>query len=268
MSDARELYLSRARLRRDVPAAALRRLLVADDADERTAATHHLVWTLFADAPDRARDFLWREAEPGLFYLLSERPPIDHHGLFHVDPPKPFAPALTAGDRLTFSLRANATVARQATGKPRAKDGRVRGGRSDVVMDALHAASGVQRAESRRGVLDAVAHAWLTRQGERHGFALDPRTGPAHATAAVDDDLDGGDADDGVSGGVRATGYRVLRVDRGAGRARLQLGVLDLEGALTVRDPKLFVAALGQGFGRAKAFGCGLMLVRRAPARR
>lgn len=256
------MYLSRARLRRDVPAAALRRLLVADDPAPRTAAAHLLVWTLFADSPDRRRDFLWREAEPGLFYLLSSRPPEDHHGLFAVDPPKVFAPALAAGDRLAFVLRANATVARQAVGKPRARDGRVRGGRCDVVMDALRAADG-ERPGARRQVLDGAAHAWLTGQGERHGFALDPLP---RAGRAPDGDDDAEDGEDEPAGHFRAAGYRVLRVDRGARGGRLQLGVLDVEGVLTVRDPGVFVAALGAGFGRAKAFGCGLMLVRRAPA--
>ncbi len=255
------LYLSRARLRRDVPAVALRHLLVADDASARTATTHRLVWTLFADAPDRERDFLWREAEPGLFYLLSRRPPDDHHRLFHLDPPKPFAPEFAEGDRLAFALRANATVARHAEGKPRAKDGRVRGGRCDVVMDALHGTAAGGRAESRLTVLDGVAHAWLGRQGERSGFVLDPLVPPVRGDAEDCDDV-------GLArrGGFSVAGYRVLRVDRGARQARMQLGMLDVEGVLTVRDPTAFVDALGRGFGRAKAFGCGLMLVRRAPA--
>jgi CRISPR system Cascade subunit CasE len=60
-------------------------------------------------------------------------------------------------------------------------------------------------------------------------------------------------------------GYRVMRLERGRGKARdIELGVLDLEGTLEVCDPQAFVAALGHGFGRGKAFGCGLMLIRRA----
>jgi CRISPR system Cascade subunit CasE len=41
-------------------------------------------------------------------------------------------------------------------------------------------------------------------------------------------------------------------------------GVLDFAGLIEVADPSVFVARLGQGFGKAKAFGCGLMLIRRA----
>lgn len=249
MSDA---YLSRVWLRRDAPVAALRRLLVPDEPGARTAAAHRLVWTLFADDPDRDRDFLWREGEPGSFYLLSARPPEDRHGLFRVDPPKPFAPTLAPGDRLAFVLRANATVARKAAGKA-AANGRTRGGRCDVVMDALHGVPEGDRARRRAELLDPVAREWMVRQGEAHGFAPDL---PPHDADAEDDAA--------AHGWTRASGYRVLQVDRGPRTPPMRAGVLDIEGTLTVRDPARFLAAVGRGFGRARAFGCGLMLVRRA----
>lgn len=250
---APSMYLSRVRLRRDVPAAALRAVLAPDGAAERAATTHRLVWTLFADSPDRERDFLWREADAGQFYCLSSRPPADHHRLFDVDPPKPFTPELSPGDRLAFALRVNATVARG--GRP-PRDGApgVRGRPSDIVMDALHRQPDASRAEARQRLLVPVAHSWLARQGETHGFALPPLPPPRTA-----DDPD--DVDDGP---FRVKGYQVLSIDRGRGARPLRAGVLDLEGVLEVRHPATFVAALGHGFGRAKAFGCGLMLVRRA----
>ncbi|WP_243641924.1 type I-E CRISPR-associated protein Cas6/Cse3/CasE [Rhodovulum steppense] len=43
-----------------------------------------------------------------------------------------------------------------------------------------------------------------------------------------------------------------------------QFGILDLEGRIEVTDPEALLARLARGFGRAKAFGCGLMLIRRA----
>ena len=64
----------------------------------------------------------------------------------------------------------------------------------------------------------------------------------------------------------RVRGYRVLTIDRGRRARPLRAGVLDLEGLLEIRDPERFLAALAQGFGRAKAFGCGLMLIRRVRA--
>ena len=43
----------------------------------------------------------------------------------------------------------------------------------------------------------------------------------------------------------------------------LQFTTVDFSGQLTVTDPLAFVAALGAGIGHAKAFGCGLLLIRR-----
>ena len=48
------------------------------------------------------------------------------------------------------------------------------------------------------------------------------------------------------------------------GLAPIRFSVLDFTGVLEVRDPAAFLAAIARGFGRAKAFGCGLMLIRRA----
>jgi CRISPR system Cascade subunit CasE len=236
------LLLSRARLRRDVPAAALWHELAPDDDDRRMQASHRLVWTLFADAADRTRDFLWREADPGTFFLLSNRAPEDRHNLFEIDPPKEFAPQLRAGDALRFSLRANATVAR----KPQSATGeRTRGKPSDVVMDALYRLpKGRERAEARRDAISAAGHAWLSARGAKNGFRL----------LEVD-------AQSGASVSC-VTGYRVMRLDDR--NERMHIGILDYDGVLVVEDPSRFTDAIAQGFGRAKAFGCGLMLVRRA----
>lgn len=234
------LYFTRATLRRHAPASALRALLLPSDDGRRAGAGHKLVWTLFADAPDRERDFLWREADEGVFYLLSRRTPEDRLGLFELDPPKPFAPAFRAGDRLAFALRANATVARGGgVGK--------RGKPCDVVMDAIRSTPAGARAEARARAVESEGARWLHAQGERHGFA---------AVAS----LDGGAEREGRAA-VRVTSYRTLRVEHAGPAARI--GVLDLEGELEVRDPAAFSSALANGFGRAKAFGCGLMLVRR-----
>lgn len=42
----------------------------------------------------------------------------------------------------------------------------------------------------------------------------------------------------------------------------MKIGVLDFDGVIDVVDPERFREAIGEGFGRAKAFGCGLMLLR------
>ena len=157
------LYLSRARLRRDASVKTLLPLLLGDGRNDGGAQQpgHHLVWSLFADAPDRRRDFLWREMERGTFLMLSVRKPQDRHALFDIDEPKLFAPALAPGDRLRFSLRANPVVRR------RRDPAHLRSAKHDVVMDALRTRSSGERAETP-SVRDTGA-----------GFRMAPTTGQA-----------------------------------------------------------------------------------------
>lgn len=225
-------YFSQVRLKRDASLRALLPLLLGDDGGSRHPG-HHLVWSLFAGDSSGQRDFLWREEERrGGFLILSERIPCDRHSLFDIREPKPFAPALAEGDRLRFSLRANPVVRR----RPPA------GGRSvkhDVVMDALCEHPSGERAEHRFDAMRERGFAWLERQGANAGFSV-------------------ADAD------VRIDGYRQHRVSRKAGEKAMAFSTLDFEGILSVRDPTVFLAGIVRGFGAAKAYGCGLMLIRRA----
>jgi CRISPR system Cascade subunit CasE len=225
-----ELWLSRARLRHDTGAtAALVRLLVPEGQGARVAAAHRLVWALFADAPDRERDFLWREEAPGRFMTLSARPPQAMPDLFDVQS-KPFEPVLAAGDRLSFALCANAVVSRALAPGQRGKP-------HDVVMNALHTLPKDQRAGARLGAVAEAGRAWFARQGQAHGFA--------------------------PVGDVGVDGYEAVRIPRDKGEDA-RFGRLDFTGLLQVTDPAKFLAKLNAGFGRARAFGCGLMLIRRA----
>ena len=102
-------YLTRAQLRRDAPVSALLPILMPDGSAKATG--HHLVWSLYADSEERRRDFLYRQAGDGSFYVLSARPPSDNL-LFDIAS-RPFEPMLKAGDRLSFQLRANPVVRRK-----------------------------------------------------------------------------------------------------------------------------------------------------------
>lgn len=234
-------HLSRVRLRQDVPAAALAPVLLPEDEDARVDHAHRLLWTLFADGPDRRRDFLWREVgERGLapgrsaFFVLSPRRPSDHHDLFKVET-KPFEPRFAAGDRLAFSLRANPVVTRKnpKSGRPQ---------RHDVVMDHLRAVPSGERGQRRIAAMTEAGAVWLRAQGKRYGFRL-----------VSDREL-------------RVDGYDQLRLRRGRGRGSpVTLSRLDLDGVIEVVESESFLAALLRGFGKGKAFGCGLMLIRRVP---
>ncbi|MEP6835385.1 MAG: type I-E CRISPR-associated protein Cas6/Cse3/CasE [Gemmatimonas sp.] len=212
----------------------LRALADSVGKSERAVASHHIVWKLFGDTAERRRDFLWREHTPGQFYLLSDRPPADNIGLFELQAPKVYAPNVEAGDTFDFEVRVNATIARK-------KPGEKRGKRADVVMNALHdsmqhSTHDDDRAAVRSSLIDRVAGEWLERQGVTHGFTVR---------------------------GVSVQGYSVVRLDRGRRNERASLGVLDLKGSLQVDAAEEFLSMLVGGLGRGRAFGCGLMMIRR-----
>lgn len=221
-------YLSKATLRADASVNALADILLPKDADRRVVTAHKLLWVLFADAAGRKRDFLWREVEPGHFLILSAREPCDSHNLFEIQS-KSFAPVLAAGDELGFSLRANPTVALMAE-----KDAKGRGKRADVVMHAIKDAVGDARAEARALAVQTAGAAWLESQGGKHGFEIER---------------------------VTADRYNLLAPPHR--RDPMRIATLDFDGLLRVTDPAAFVAMLTHGLGRAKAYGCGLMLIRR-----
>ena len=184
---------------------------------------------------ERKRDFLWRHDGRGRFYTLSSRPP-QSNGLFNPPETKVFNPVLRPGDRLQFTLRANATKDRAAVSRMEKSARRGKSRRVDVVMDLLRTApEGGKRAAIRDHTAQAAAEAWMNRQGTARGF--EPRR-------------------------TLVEGYSTIEL----GRRRRQgatFGILDLTGVLVVTDPDAFLAALAAGIGRAKAWGCGLMLIRR-----
>lgn len=237
------LFLSRAALRRDAPVAALAPILLPKDGNARVNTTHRLIWSLFADGPERSRDFLWRDESGGggrlgqRFYILSARPPEDRLGLFEIETRR-FEPVLGVGDRLRFCLRANPVVAAKQPGAKRGK-------RVDPVARELAKLPREKRAEHRHETTMQTGCAWLAAQGASAGFVLpaDPATGRPR---------------------VKVDGADWRMVPRGKGRSPMSFGVLDFEGELELTDPAAFLAALPRGFGKAKAFGCGLMLIRRA----
>jgi CRISPR system Cascade subunit CasE len=226
-----DLFLSRISLRADLSVATLAPILFDSVGRHRSEASRRLVWTLFADREDRKRDFLWREDDVRRFYVLSSRLPKDRHELFTVET-KAFKPALSPGNRLVFSLRANATI-----GRPRG-DSKRAGKRDDVVMAVLNAIPAHDRAEVRKEIIQHEGLAWLRRQGVAAGFDFD-------------------------EGNVAVHGYEPLTI-RDNAKDTINLSVIEFDGMLTVREPDIFLVKVARGFGRGKAFGLGLMLLRRA----
>jgi CRISPR system Cascade subunit CasE len=226
------LFFSRATLKSDPAIEALAPLLMPADGSAKLQADHRLVWSLFSGDQTAKRDFLFRRKNPGAnanraqFLILSKRPPLTDSALFDVET-KHFAPALAAGDRLGFSLYANPAINRIHR-----IEGRKVTQRHDVVMDALSNIPPAERAERRPGAIMTAGLAWLEQQGIKAGFAI-------------------------------ADAEQTLKIDRDGRKRPIRISVLTFDGFITLKDPEIFLRELPEGFGRARAFGCGLMLIRR-----
>jgi CRISPR system Cascade subunit CasE len=241
-----ELFLSRARLKPGHER--LGPILFPDNPAARMGASHRLVWAMFPREL-KQRPFLYRENAPSHavapaaraeLMILSRMAPTDAEGLFDIDT-KLFAPVLQAGQALRFSLRANPTAQKSVTDV----EGKRKSQRYDVVMAALKDVErGAARIEARPQKIQQAGLDWLRRQGDRAGFRLP-------------------DAEE-----VRIDGYEQFDVDpenRRATRGRRAVhSRLEFEGLLEVTEPEAFLRQLAEGFGRARAFGHGLMLIRRA----
>ncbi len=198
---------------------------------------HQHLWRLFEVDPDAKRDFLFRREQPSggfpHFYLLSDRQPQHDEGVWRIET-KEYRPVIRNGQRLSFTLRANPVVTR------RGENGRQQ--RHDVVMDLKHRTGYQKLPKSERSslacLIEEAGQAWLRARAETNGFSF-------------------------ASGELRVDGYdQHQALKKGHGNP-IRYSTLDYVGLLTVEDVDLFQQALIHGIGSAKAFGCGLLLVRR-----
>ena len=194
---------------------------------------HQLIWNLFADHPDRQRDFIYRhEAVNGwpTFYTVSKREPVDTTGMWEILP-KEYNPQLLTGQRLGFTLCANPIRSR------RDENGRQQ--RHDVVMEEKLKFKKEGKNFDLQDIVQEIGLHWLEERAASHGFSISPK-------------------------GVRVDGYQQHKLFKGKGNKPITFSTLDFNGILTVTDPKVFAEkCLFDGIGPAKGFGCGLILVRR-----
>jgi CRISPR system Cascade subunit CasE len=212
-----------------------------DAAHERASGPyleHQWLWRLFTAPEGTTRDFLYRRRDledMPQFYVLSKRPAQQQSTAWDIQT-RNYAPKLEAGARLRFDLRANPVVTHAHDGKSR---------RHDVVMQEktrLLRERGLARWQDWQGedkpllykLVRETCKTWLKSRGARLGFEIDEES-------------------------LSVDGYQQHAEKNG----RLRFSMVDFSGELTVSDPTAFDVALREGIGHAKAFGCGLLLVRR-----
>ena len=257
------MYLSKIALNPSIAQKSQLGLILKD----RSYGMHRLLWDLF----EQGERFLFREESQReqlsaprnlpLYYVLSKSEP-KHDSLIFTIESKQFQPCLSDGDQLAFRLRANPTVSKPLEGKKNSV-------RHDVVMNAQ--SEWLKKANESRGLsidgkkgelkkrllthqdsvdtkgmkyldealkneMDNAAKHWLSSRGENMGFVLSGKS-------------------------LQASSYRWNALPEKGRHAGFSS--MDYEGILTVSDPDRFIEQLYTGFGPAKAFGCGLMLIRR-----
>lgn len=264
---------------------------------------HQLIFDLFPGKKERTflfREEIAGEQIPHyrgargepIYYIVSQSEPTNGNPLFVVES-KPYEPRFRVGDRLAFKLRANPTIARKGAGKKNSV-------RHDVVMDAqyhqlreLARDAGVDDSGEKSDLKKQVLASWLTSQHPDFGIKLErilddneryrelkeqilPPSKKLNLALKASSDLalERWLTERGTTKGFslvrderrkrlkfQAEGYRwhaLSRKGRSAG-----FSSVDFEGEIEVTDPTRFIEALFTGIGPAKAFGCGLMMVRR-----
>jgi CRISPR system Cascade subunit CasE len=223
-------YLSRIRLKPGLDLAQLAKVLPSD-----AYAEHRLIWQWFGEDAE-ARDFLFRREQQDhwpVFYVLSRREPIDKKNLWNIET-RAFAPNLASGERLAFALRANPVRVRKISDDPAIKTRR----RDDVVADLKkHRYSNPEQRPPLASIVQEAGEPWLVERGAKFGFEIES---------------------------VHVDGYRQQRLYKPGTAKPIMLSTLEFTGTLRILDAGQFVEGLFQGIGPAKAFGCGLLLVRRA----
>jgi len=288
------MYFSRVRIRPGNKALTI----LAEKLKHDSYAGHRILWTLFPDHAERT--FLFREeiareqlgpapAARGapVYYVVSQTPPVpDNDGLFIVET-KPYKPQLHVGQRLVFDCRVNPVVCRQGKKhdvamdaqrqfllswveafqlkpslpvKPEKSDYKnlllARGGEAldrrlvELLASDTRYAERLQHIASLadklewaiKAQVDAALEDWLKRQGERLGFEI-----------VLDDD--------GLSK-LQNSAYLWHPLPKKGDKPGFS--AVDFCGELEVTDAEKFQQAVFHGIGRAKAFGCGLLLLARA----
>lgn len=195
--------------------------------DRGLGGEHRLVWSLFSQGQGAKRDFLFRRSNNDGWLVLSQREPIDHHNIWHIET-KSFQPTFHEGQKLAFRLRANPRISSRSECGRRVKHDHIQNVR---MMSRAVDGSIPSVAE----ILPSASHGWISRQGERSGFSV-----------ALDQ--------------MVADCYVQQRFPRNSGGV-VSFRSLDYRGILTVTDVDAFINAVHAGFGGSRAYGFGMMLV-------
>lgn len=205
-------------------------------------AVHQWLWQFFPNSEEQSRDFIFRRhalEQIPRFYVVSQRPPTVFSEAWHVQS-RSYDPQLLEGQRLSFQLCANPVVTK--------KNDAGKSQRHDVVIQAKK-----QLLTERGFNAEAKWKEWPTEDGKPLLYELVQKSCIGWLQSRA--------SSNGFT--VVAASVDAYQQNR-AGKRDIRFSTVDFSGELVVTNPELFQQALFNGLGHAKAFGCGLLLVKRA----
>jgi CRISPR system Cascade subunit CasE len=218
---------------------------------------HRTLWRLFPNSRDRC--FLFRELQakqPGIsrrFAVLSQQiPDLSAATAIGLQcQTKLFAPSLSIGQALRFETRLSVSISKAL---PAVNGVRPRGIKVDPVGAAISAAPVNEHARVRSEWISGsqkqpalLLSEWLKPRLSQHGLCLDLQ-GSRVMTYEPNITL----------------GNKVSRDGRDpkSQAHALYASLADVQGIVTIEDPKAAWNGISTGIGRGKALGCGLFLIK------
>lgn len=194
---------------------------------------HQFIWGLFPKSirkNKQSADFIYKIevlADTPIIHLVSKHPPMEKINRWQVTI-EPWQWDIQAGELLQFSLRINPVVT-------------IQGKRQDIF---LHAKKSMTQDETRplHQLLTDTGNEFLKKRANSWGVEFLP-------------------------GSISFSNSQTLRgvkqvKDTTETKENISISMVDYQGLLKVTEPALLSAKLLSGFGHAKRFGCGLMLLK------
>ena len=200
---------------------------------------HQVLWTVFEDDRDAQRDFLYHKINGPRpqYYMLSSRKPKASMPEWQLEGPKAYTPAIQNGQKFYFTLRANPTVTLSKPTNSAKKNSKKR---IDVVtyekIKIQYKTLPHNKKPSYYELVQTSCLNWLEKRAQKNGFVFD-------------------------RGRVQAEAY-TKHLARKQNK-NITYYTVDFSGVLQVTEVESFKRVLFQGLGRGRAFGCGMLLIKR-----
>ena len=187
---------------------------------------HQLLWKFFEKYKDTKRYFLYRQEHDNRkfkYYVLSENIPSNFMEPNIHIESKEYNPRLSIGQPLTFSIRVNPTVT-------------LGNKRHDIIMHKKRQYTHQENKPPLQQIIQDSGTKWFEKQAGKNGFSFKPEM-------------------------IVVNSYQQHKSNRK--HKKISYSTVDISGNITVEDVSLFRNALFRGIGKSKAFGCGLMLIKK-----